>query len=125
MNNILDYFKERSKDKNWYNKYFSCSKNNFGNTFKYISTNFRDLFSFVDVFKKFYDYNGLERSQWTISKKTGQEEAKQWITNMTQSKLFKKDKTVFNLTEKGKAFYDFVSQNFNQIIKFSTQSFFC
>ncbi len=110
---IIEYYIERSTESNWYEKYYSCSKENYGNTFNYINTNFRSLFAFLDIFPKFMKYNGIERSEWTTKERTGQELAKHWTTMMTQSKLFKKHGSIYNLTIKGDSFQSLQELEFN------------
>lgn len=109
--NIFDYYIEKNKNKLWTDLYTSTSSKNRGKTFAYINTNFRSLYAFEDIFKKFYSYNNLDRSEWKLNPNHGQEEAKQWVVNMVQSKLFKKEKSHYTLTEKGKAFKDLLESN--------------
>lgn len=105
---IFEYYVERNHDSNWVELYQSTAHKNYGKTFIYVTTNYRFLSSFIDIFNKFYSYNGLDRSEWSHNAGHGQEDAKQWTVNMTQSKLFKRDKSIYNLTAKGKAFKEFL-----------------
>lgn len=108
MMDVFDYYVERNKDSKWVELYQSTAHKNYGKTFIYVTTNYRFIASFIDIFNKFYLYNGLDRKSWSHNVGHGQEEAKQWTVNMTQSKLFKREKSTYNLTAKGKAFKEFV-----------------
>ena len=112
--NIFEYYTEKNKDSNWKTLYQSTAAKNFGKTFLYINTNYRSLYAFVDTFKKFLEYNNVDRSHWKLHEKHGQEEAKQWVVNMTHSKLFKRDKSVYSLTAKGAAFEDMIERDFDE-----------
>ena len=105
---ILEYYVERNNDSNWVDLYQSTSHKKNGKTFIYVTTNYRFISSFIDIFNKFYSYNGLDRSSWSHNAGHGQENAKQWTVNMTQSKLFKRDGSIYNLTAKGQAFKSFL-----------------
>lgn len=100
---IFEYYIERNKDANWAETFKSTSNKNNGKTFIYINTNYRSIYAFEDIFYKFLEYNGKKREEWSIGSH-GQEVAKQWVINMTQSKFFKKDKHVYTLTAKGESF---------------------
>lgn len=104
---ILKYYQERNKDLNYVNKFQSTSEKEYGKTFWHINVNFRTIFSFVDCFKKFVKYDGKDRNTRAVYK-NGEQIAKHWTVRMQQSKLFKKENSFYNLTEKGKAFADFV-----------------
>ncbi len=111
--NIYDYYIESNKNKNWVTLYQSTANRNYGKTFTYINTNYRSLYAFIDTFEKFLEYNNVDRENWKVNAHHGQEEAKQWVVNMTHSKLFKKDNNHYTLTAKGEAFKDFIESDFN------------
>lgn len=112
--NIYEYYVEKNKDSKWRTLYQSTAAENFGKTFLYINTNYRSLYAFVDTFEKFLAYNNVDRSQWPLHAQHGQEKAKQWVVNMTQSKLFRKTGNMYSLTAKGIAFKDMIDQEFSE-----------
>lgn len=50
---LLEYYREKCKDKFWYTKYYQCGKKDDGSIFKCFSTNYRDLNSFEYYFNAF------------------------------------------------------------------------
>lgn len=86
---ILDYYKEKSKIPNYVEMYRSTSEKKLGKTFWHINVNYRRLLTFIDTFKKFLDYENIDRSQWDTSSNSNEELAKHWTVRMRQSKLFR------------------------------------
>jgi len=109
--NLLEIYKERNKNPGWFDDHFSSSKNASGKMFVYTGTNFRSQESFVEQFLTFLEIEGKPRKFWPKKETTGQEMHKQHVTNMLQSKLFKKDvgdDEVYSRTKKGLLYNDFI-----------------
>ena len=107
--NVFDYYLEQNKNPNYVVEYQSTAGNKSGKTFWHINVNFRTISSFVDVFGKFVKYDNKDRDLWEVYPDNKEQKAKQMTVRMQQSKLFKKKNSSYALTEKGKAFGDFVS----------------
>ena len=113
---LLDYYIQKNNDVKWFEKYVSTGKGNYGKMFEYINTNFRTQNSFIDQFIKFLTKEGLERKDWGVQDNHKQEEDKQRVVNMLQSRLFKKDKLgLYKRTIKGLSYSNFIAnENFNE-----------
>lgn len=111
---ILEYYTERQKDKNWVEKYQSTSSKNHGKTFKFKNTNFRKLTTFIQSFDKFKRNNQLNREEWEKHITHGQEIDKQYVVNMRRSKLFSIKNQSHVLTKKGESFENFSIKNLSE-----------
>lgn len=108
---LLEIYKEKNNDKEWFDSHFSSSSKAFGKMFIFTGTNFRTLESFFKQFSTFLEIEGKPRKFWPKKETTGQEMHKQHVTNMLQSKLFKKDigdDEVYSKTRKGFLYDDFI-----------------
>ncbi|MBU4343606.1 MAG: hypothetical protein KKG21_06315 [Candidatus Omnitrophica bacterium] len=114
---LIDYYKNRAKEADWFQKYFSLAGGNDGQLFKYINTNYRTTLSFKKQFRTFCEIEGIPRSEWPVSRH-GQEKHKQHLVNMLASKLFYRKKkgkeTVFHKTAKGKLYNKFLMMDFTK-----------
>jgi 5-methylcytosine-specific restriction protein A len=110
--NILDYYKLKNQSPEWVVEYQSTSTKKSGKTFAFYTTNFRSINSFYDIFKKFEGYINLPRQQWELTN-LKQEKAKQWIVNLTQSKLYSKKNGFFVFSNKGKVYKKLINSNLN------------
>jgi hypothetical protein len=117
---LLDIYKERNNDKEWFDQFFSLGKNKSGRLFAYTNTNFRKQDSFFVQFDKFEKVENMDRNSWGTVDSTGQEADKQRVVNMIDSKLFmrelvgeRKDKNfIYHKTEKGKVYRQFLNAAF-------------
>ena len=104
---ILDIYKEKNKDPDWFNDFAYCSETMHGKIFKFKSTNFRYLKSFFNGVYEFNKCNGLSREEWVVNASYNQTQAKIYTVPMRQSKLFrKKTDSIYEITAKGKAILD-------------------
>ena len=116
---IKNYYLEKCKDKNWYNRFYQCGDAGDGAIFKCFSTNYRDLSTFEYYFLEFKKYIGLPRNKWNKKESTGQEIAKQYVVNMVQSFLYlskrnKDNELVYELSSRGKDFDKMINSTFSQ-----------
>lgn len=107
MNYLLAYYKDKNTIPSWFEKYTSVARENM--MYAYKGTNGRELTSFMEIFRKFEEVEGVKRSEWPRSPRTGQEVHKQYPVPMITSKLFyKDDKGIYYKTAKGKSFDKFL-----------------
>ncbi|MFA5154572.1 MAG: hypothetical protein WC554_18655, partial [Clostridia bacterium] len=107
---LLELYKNRNEDAEWFEDHFSLGKGNAGRLFEYINTNFRNQKSFADHFITFQEIENLPREEWPRQDSHGQEKHKHMVVNMIQSKLFKKGQDgLYSKTAKGKLYADFVN----------------
>lgn len=116
---IIDYYQERCKNANWYNRYYQCGDVGDGSIFKCFSTNYRDLSSFEYYFSEFKKYINIPRSRWDKKETTGQEVAKQYVVNMVESFLYlskrnQDNELVYELSSRGKDFDKMLNSGFSQ-----------
>src|SRR3990167_3919810 len=88
---ILDIYKEKNKNPEWVFNHSSLAEDKVGRMFENTNTNFRTQFAFINAFLKFLEVENKPRNLWPKQKDHGQEIHKQYVVNMIQSKLFKKD----------------------------------
>ena len=124
--NIKEYYQERCRQSNWYNKYFQCGDDGDGSIFKVFSTNYRDLSAFEYYFNEFKKLINIPRNTWKKKETTGQEVAKQYVVNMVESFLFISHRNsdgelVYSLSIRGQDFEKMLTSNFlNEEKKFLT-----
>jgi hypothetical protein len=107
---LLDIYKEKNRNEEWFNDHSSLAKGAAGRMFEYTSTNFRAQKTFTDDFLKFLDIENKPRNMWPKQKDHGQEVHKHLVVNMLQSKLFKKDANeLYHRTAKGFAYGEFTN----------------
>lgn len=116
---IKNYFIEKNKNKEWYNKYYQCGDIGHGSIFKCFGTNYRDLSAFEYYFCEFKKYTGIPRSQWIKKSTTGQEVAKQYVVNMLESFLYlskrnENNELIYELSSRGKDFEKMLKKDFTQ-----------
>ena len=108
--NLLEIYKEKNKNPEWFLDHSSLAKNKSGRMFEYTSTNFRSQKTFTEDFVKFLEVENKPRNEWPKQKDHGQEIHKQYVTNMLQSKLFKKSENdIYSKTAKGILYNDFIN----------------
>ncbi len=106
---LLEIYKEKNRNNDWFTDHSSLAKGASGRMFEYTSTNFRTQDTFTDDFLKFLEIENKSRDTWPKQGNHGQEIHKQYVTNMIQSKLFKKDANeLFSRTSKGLLYTDFI-----------------
>lgn len=106
---LLETYKEKNTNADWFTDHSSLGKGSSGRMFEYINTNFRTQATFTTDFLKFLEIENLPRDQWPRQGNHGQEVHKQHVTNLIQSKLFKKDANeLFSRTSKGLLYTDFI-----------------
>ncbi len=109
--NLLDIYKEKNTNEEWFNDHASLSKSTYGRMFEYTNTNFRTQKAFIDAFTTFLEVENLHRDQWPIQGH-GQEKHKHHVNNMIQSKLFRKNlDDLYVNTAKGKLYGEFIKSN--------------
>ncbi|MCX6752645.1 MAG: hypothetical protein NTZ87_04090 [Candidatus Nomurabacteria bacterium] len=107
---LLEIYKEKNKNIEWFKNHFSLGENASGKMFEYINTNFRNQKSFSEQFLTFLEIENKPRSEWPKNENHGQEKHKQHVINMLQSKLFKKDiNGIYSRTAKGFLYGDFIN----------------
>ncbi|MFA5771079.1 MAG: hypothetical protein WC894_06350, partial [Patescibacteria group bacterium] len=107
--NLLGIYKEKNKDKEWFDLHSTLSKGAFGRMFEYTNTNYRTQNSFITQFVKFLEVENKPRSEWPRGDH-GQEVHKQHVINMIQSKLFKKkEDETYTRTAKGFLYSEFIN----------------
>ena len=112
---LLDYYLTQQKNISWYTKFQSTSSKQSGKTFSYINTNFRGIDAFLDQVEKFNKKNGLERSEWNDSQRTGQEKDKHRVINLINAGFFKFETDCYLITPKGVAVLDLLEDDtFNE-----------
>lgn len=112
-NPLLLYYKDMNLLSDWYKQHSSSAQNVILYAFK--GTNGRSLASIIDAFKKMEEVEGLDRKEWPLKQKTGQEQHKQYPARMLETKLYYRNANGrFYKTEKGKIYKDFVSRDFNE-----------
>ena len=117
--NLNQYYLDRCKNRDWYNNYFQCGDSGDGSLFKCFSTNYRDISAFEYYFKEFKKLIGIPRSQWQKKDTTGQEVAKQYVSNMVSSFLFisnrdKNGELVYSLSSRGSDFGKMLAYDFTE-----------
>lgn len=117
--NIKEYYLEKCKDKDWYNRFYQCGDTGDGAIFKCFSTNYRDLSAFEYYFLEFKKYIGLPRNKWNKKESTGQEVAKQYVVNMVESFLYlskrnKDNELIYELSSRGEDFDKMLNSDFSQ-----------
>ncbi len=110
--NIFDYYKLKNQSSEWVEEFQSTSTKKSGKTFAFYNTNFRSINSFYDIFLKFESYINLPRQQWELTQ-VNQEKAKQWIVNLTQSKLYSKKNGFFVFSKKGESYKKLLTSKLN------------
>lgn len=107
---LLETYREKNTNPSWLADHASLAKGSSGRMFEYINTNFRTQGTFTSDFLKFLEVENLARDQWPRQGNHGQEVHKQHVTNLIQSKLFKKDANeLFSRTSKGLLYTDFIN----------------
>lgn len=110
---LLNTYKEKNKNPEWFHDHFSLGKKAKGVMFEYVNTNFRKQDSFIDQFEKFLEIEGKSRDSWVHQESHQQERDKHRVINMLQSKLFRKDNNnLYTRTSKGLLYSDFISKKF-------------
>lgn len=99
--NILEFYLNQQKYKDWYDKFQSTAKNKSGKIYSYTSTNYRYMENFLKDLIKFKNNNGVSREEWEKYSSTGQEVDKQRIQPLTLSGIMRKDIDRFYLTGVG------------------------
>jgi len=113
--NLLEIYKKKNKNKGWFINHSSLGEGENGNMFEYIGTNSRRQESFTHQFLKFVEIENKPREAWPRQKDHGQEIHKQYVVNMLQSKLFKKDKNnLYSRTAKGSLYSDFINSDIKE-----------
>jgi hypothetical protein len=109
--NLLEIYKERNRNQEWFDNHFSLAEGKAGRMFEYVNTNFRKQDSFMTQFSNFLEIENIPREQWSRQEHHGQEIDKHRVVNMIQSKLFKKDTNgLYARTTKGIIYGDFINQ---------------
>lgn len=107
---LLEIYKNKNNDKDWFEDHFSLGKGKAGRMFEYTNTNFRKQDSFIGHFLKFQEIENLPRESWPKQASHGQEIHKHMVINMIQSKLYKKNKEgLFSKTNKGTLYSNFIT----------------
>lgn len=107
---LLKIYKEKNKNSDWFTDHSSLAKGASGRLFEYTNTNFRTQDTFIADFLKFLEIENKPREIWPKQDNHGQEIHKHYVTNMIQSKLFKKDENeLFSRTSKGLLYADFIN----------------
>ena len=107
---LLEIYKEKNKNNDWFNDHSSLAKGKAGRMFEYTNTNFRTQDTFTSDFIKFLEIENKARGAWPKQDNHGQEIHKHLVINMIQSKLFKKDANgIFTRTAKGLIYNDFIN----------------
>ncbi|OGM90320.1 hypothetical protein A2755_03975 [Candidatus Wolfebacteria bacterium RIFCSPHIGHO2_01_FULL_48_22] len=107
--NLLQIYKKKNEDKGWFLDHSTLAKGMAGKMFEYTNTNFRTQSSFTNAFLEFLKIENKPRELWPKQKDHKQEVHKQYVMNMIQSKLFKKNKNdLYSRTAKGHLYGDFV-----------------
>lgn len=109
--NILNYYLDQQNNTSWYTKFQSTSSKQSGKTFSYINTNFRGIDAFLDQIEKFYEKNGLERSEWKDNMRSGQEADKHRVINLLNAGFFKFETDCYLITPKGLAIIDLIKDD--------------
>lgn len=109
---LLDIYKNKNSDKDWFDDHFSLGKGKHGLMFEYTNTNFRTQKSFIDHFLTFEEIENIPRSEWPRQASHGQEKHKHMVVNMVQSKLFKTtNDNLYNKTAKGTLYKNFIEMD--------------
>ena len=107
---ILEIYKEKNKDKKWFEDHFSLGEGCHGRIFEYTNTNFRKQDSFMAHFTSFLEVENKPRADWPRQANHKQELHKHMVINMIQSKLFKKDiRDLYSKTAKGFLYTEFTN----------------
>lgn len=112
---LLEIYKDKNKDSDWAEKFFSLAKNKKGNVFKYINTNFRTQSAFTHQFKEFEGVEGVERNEWRMQDAHKQEVDKQRVVKLLEAKLFQEFKNGglrYKKTEKGISYKKHINYEF-------------
>ncbi len=109
--NLLEYYIEKNKDKQWYDNFVSVAKDKHGKLFTYTNTNYRTTLSFIKNFQTFLAIENKPREKWQKSAH-GQETHKQHTVNMVESRLFTKHEGYFERSSKGLAYTQFIDKEF-------------
>lgn len=113
--NLLEIYKEKNKNKEWFSDHATLGKGASGRMFEYVNTNFRTQSAFITQFEKFLEIENIPRTTWKRQEQHGQEIDKQRVINMLQSKLFKKDVDgLYSRTTKGHLYGDFIKLDFTE-----------
>jgi len=114
---LLDLYKSKNNDPEWFDKYFSLAKDKRGKIFGYINTNYRTQKAFLNGFQTFEEVEGEERSDWATVATHGQEKDKHHVIRMLASKLFKRISSkedegefLYYKTKKGRFYKKFIEQ---------------
>lgn len=106
---LLDIYKNKNTNEEWFNDHFSLAKGKYGRMFEYVNTNFRNQKSFIDHFLTFEEIENCPREDWPRQASHGQEKHKHMVVNMIQSKLFKMDNNgLYSKTAKGRLYKNFI-----------------
>ncbi|MDO8664420.1 MAG: hypothetical protein Q7K44_02635, partial [Candidatus Liptonbacteria bacterium] len=62
--NLLEIYKEKNKNPEWFSSHSSLAENKAGRMFEYTNTNFRTQLAFANAFSKFLEIENKPRSQW-------------------------------------------------------------
>lgn len=116
--NVIEYYNSQCKEEDWYANYYQCGAIGAGSIFKFLSTNYRTLSSFEYYFDNFKKYINIPRSNWDKKETTGQEIAKQYVSNLVESFLYsssrnKDGELIYNLTSRGKDFSTMLAADFS------------
>ena len=113
--NLLEIYKEKNKNKAWFNAHSMLGKNATGRMFEYTNTNFRTQNAFIAQFEKFLEIENKNRGAWLKQEHHGQEIDKHRVVNMIQSKLFKKDTNgLYSRTKKGFLYGEFINSKITE-----------
>lgn len=109
---ILEIYKEKNQNQDWFDDHFSLADGSHGRLFEYTNTNFRKQDAFMTHFTSFLDIESRPRIDWPRQVNHGQEIHKHMVMNMMQSKLFKKDvNDLYSKTAKGILYADFINSS--------------
>jgi ribosomal protein S16 len=116
---IIDYYNSQCKNSNWFANYYQCGSVGDGAVFKFLSTNYRTISTFEYYFDSFKKYINVPRSNWDKKETTGQEVAKQYVSNLVESFLYsssrnKDGELIYNLTSRGQEFSAMIDNDFSE-----------
>lgn len=105
---ILEYYKEQQKYKDWYDKFQSTATNKSGKVFSYTSTTYRYMNNFLKDLEKFEINNGVPKSEWNTYA-DGQLVDKQRTLPLSLLGLIKNEGDQYTFTALGWTCFDLIN----------------
>ena len=112
MNMLFNYYLDKNTIDSWVEDFSSAAQKVIMYSFK--GTNGRSLTNFYKKYDAFKAVEGVPRSEWPVSSRTGQEVHKQYTAPMKASRLFYEENGIFKQTAKGKVYEKFLNEDLNE-----------